>query len=92
MPDFPFIGLRRSMPRRHFLRGAGVMLGLPMLDAMQRDKSTSEEIPRRMFAVCNNLGLLDMIQAPRSTGDVVVPFAVILSTLACVNSPPRTLS
>jgi len=68
MPDFPFIALRRSMPRRHFLRGAGVMLGLPMLDAMQRDKSTSEEIPRRMFAVCNNLGLLDSRFFPKQTG------------------------
>ena len=65
MPAFPFIALRRSMPRRHFLRGAGVILGLPMLDAMQPlaaqsgNKSTSEEIPRRMFAICNNLGLLE---------------------------------
>ena len=33
-----------------------------------------------------------MIQCPRSTGEVVVPLAVTLSTLACVISPPRTLS
>ncbi len=26
---------------------------------------------------------------PRGTGDVVVPFAVTFSTLACVSSPPR---
>jgi len=30
--------------------------------------------------------------APRSTGDVVVPLAVTLSTAACVISPPRGLS
>ena len=33
-----------------------------------------------------------MIQWPRSTGEVVVPLAVTFSTLACVISPPRTLS
>ena len=33
-----------------------------------------------------------MIHLPRSTGDVVVPFAVIFSTLACVKKPPRGLS
>jgi hypothetical protein len=68
MSDFPFIALRRSMQRRHFLRGAGVMLWLPMLDAMQRDKSTGEEIPRRMFAVCNNLGLLESKFFPKQAG------------------------
>ena len=29
---------------------------------------------------------------PRTTGEVVVPFAVTLSTLAWVNRPPRGLS
>jgi hypothetical protein len=33
-----------------------------------------------------------VIQCPRNTGDVVVPFAVTFNTLACVNNPPRTLS
>ena len=33
-----------------------------------------------------------MIHAPRRTGDVVVPFAVTLSTAACVRNPPRGLS
>lgn len=33
-----------------------------------------------------------MIQTPRTTGEVVVPLAVTLSTLACVRKPPRTLS
>ena len=32
------------------------------------------------------------IQLPRSTGEVVVPLAVTLSTLACVMKPPRGLS
>ena len=33
-----------------------------------------------------------MIHAPRRTGEVVVPLAVTLSTLACVSRPPRGLS
>src|SRR5213595_3840155 len=33
-----------------------------------------------------------MIQAPRTTGEVVVPLAVTLRTLACVKMPPRGLS
>ena len=31
-------------------------------------------------------------QAPRVTGDVLVPLAVTFSTLAIVNTPPRWLS
>jgi hypothetical protein len=74
MPAFPFIALRRSMPRRHFLRGAGVILGLPMLDVMQPlaaqsgNNSTNDQIPRRMFAICNNLGLLDSKFFPQQSG------------------------
>jgi len=74
MPDFPFFALRRSLPRRHFLRGAGVMLGLPLLDAMQPlfaqhgNKSKNGGIPRRMLAICNNLGLLESKFFPKQTG------------------------
>jgi len=32
-----------------------------------------------------------MTQAPRVTGEVVVPFAVTFRTAACVSRPPRTL-
>jgi hypothetical protein len=49
------------MSRRRFLRGAGVALALPMLDAMvpafAREVSGAQP-PRRMLAICNNLGLL----------------------------------
>src|SRR5260370_23317027 len=74
MPVLRFMALPRSIPRRHFLRGAGITLGLPMLDAMQPlpvqsgNKSTSEEIPRRMFAICNNLGLLESKFFPKQAG------------------------
>ncbi len=61
----PFYCRRRAIPRRQFLRGAGVMLALPLLDAMtpafSRGASADEgggEVPRRMLAICNNLGLL----------------------------------
>lgn len=55
------ISTQRAISRRHFLRGTGVMLGLPLLDAMMpafaRAASTGEA-PRRFLGMCNNLGLL----------------------------------
>lgn len=63
-----FIGLMRAMPRRQFLRGAGVALGLPLLDAMRPAFAAEPEVPRRMLAVCNNLGLLDTLFFPKSAG------------------------
>jgi hypothetical protein len=57
----PYISTRRAFPRRQFLRGAGVALSLPFLEAMRpafaREVSAGDT-PRRMLAVCNNLGLL----------------------------------
>ena len=35
--------------------------------------------------------ILSKTQAPRTTGEVVVPLAVTFNTLACVNTPPRWL-
>ena len=51
----------RPLSRRHFLRGAGVLLGLPLLDAMipafaQADPASLT--PRRFLGICNNLGVL----------------------------------
>jgi hypothetical protein len=52
---------QRAVSRRQFLRASGVALGLPFLDAMlpalARAAAATPE-PRRMLAVCNNLGLL----------------------------------
>jgi hypothetical protein len=60
-PHTPFVSTQTALSRRQFLRGAGVALSLPFLDAMlpafARDTSASQP-PRRMLAVCNNLGLL----------------------------------
>src|SRR5438132_110439 len=71
----PYIAARTPIPRRHFLRGAGVALGLPLLDSMMPALgraadagSAGEGKPRRMFAVCNNLGLLERHYAPQGSG------------------------
>jgi uncharacterized protein DUF1552 len=75
----PFISTRRALSRRHFLRGVGVALSLPFLDSMfvpfarSADASSSSPLspnapPRRMFAICNNLGLLPGSFFPKGTG------------------------
>ena len=45
----------KHFPRRQFLRSAGVALALPALDAFAQK---SDGPPRRMLAICNNLGFL----------------------------------
>jgi hypothetical protein len=50
-----------ALSRRHFLRGAGVLLGLPLLEAMQpafAQADAAPAAPRRFFGICNNLGLV----------------------------------
>ncbi len=51
----------QALSRRHFLRGAGVVLGLPLLDAMIPALSHADHqslVARRFFGICNNLGVL----------------------------------
>jgi hypothetical protein len=50
----------KNLHRRHFLRGAGVALALPLLEAMTPALARAEinPVPRRFFGICNNLGLL----------------------------------
>lgn len=51
----------RHLSRRQLLRTAGVALGLPLLDAMTPAvvrAASAPSTPRRMLAVCNNLGVL----------------------------------
>ncbi len=60
------IAVRNPVSRRQFLHGVGVMMALPMLDMMLPGIARAAESPatgpdgkpRRMFAICNNLGLL----------------------------------
>lgn len=67
LPAAPFVCTRRPLSRRQFLRGAGVALALPLLDSMlpvfARGRESNSLLdpaakPRRLLAVCNNLGLL----------------------------------
>lgn len=73
----PFIATRRAMSRRRFLQGAGVALSLPLLDAMHppfaRAADASSPLlpgakPRRMFGICNNLGLRPDLFFPVDSG------------------------
>lgn len=53
------IQTRQALSRRHFLAGAGVAMGLPLLDAMSAPlRAASTAAPRRFFGICNNLGLV----------------------------------
>jgi hypothetical protein len=56
----PLMVTRAALSRRSFLRGAGVAFTLPMLEAMTPTlaRLTQNATPRRVFAICNNLGLL----------------------------------
>jgi hypothetical protein len=78
----PFIATRRAITRRHFLRGAGVALSLPFLDAMlppfARAAAASSPLvpgakPRRMFGICNNLGLRPDLFFPKDSGPNYTP-------------------
>lgn len=68
----PHISTQNALSRRGFLRGAGVALGLPLLDAMMPAfaRAGSQVVPRRFLAICNNLGVLPgkFFPAPDSTG------------------------
>jgi hypothetical protein len=65
-----FFANNRPLSRRTFLRGAGVALSLPMLDAMipalARGKATP--IPRRMIAIQTTMGILPQYFFPEGTG------------------------
>src|SRR5438477_9358887 len=51
--------MKKVLDRRQFLKGAGVALAIPMLDAMRPAFAReSGAPPRRILGVCNNLGLL----------------------------------
>jgi BMFP domain-containing protein YqiC len=55
-----------ALSRRSFLKGMGVVMALPLLDSMTPAFALAGELPekgmaakpRRMLAICNNLGLL----------------------------------
>jgi BMFP domain-containing protein YqiC len=76
-PRAPFIVTRQAMSRRRFLQGAGIALSLPLLDAMlppfARAATSSSPLvpgakPRRLFGICNNLGLRPDLFFPKDAG------------------------
>jgi BMFP domain-containing protein YqiC len=74
----PFISTTQAISRRKFLRGTGILLALPMLEAMTPafaavPKKAAADMtpggkPRRMFGICNNLGLLPDQFFPKQAG------------------------
>jgi hypothetical protein len=73
----PFVCTRRALSRRHFLRGAGIALSLPLLESMlpvfagpsaAEVTRAPDGAPRRVFAICNNLGLVPDQFFPTATG------------------------
>lgn len=58
----------RPLPRRFFLRGAGVSLALPMLDCMAPLFAQSAAPPHRMLIIANNLGVLPKFFFPQAAG------------------------
>jgi hypothetical protein len=60
-----------ALSRRRFLRGSGIALALPLLDAMRpalaRGAATAA-MPRRMLAIQTNLGILPQFFWPEGTG------------------------
>jgi hypothetical protein len=77
-----FIHTRMPMSRRRFLRSAGIALSLPFLDSMLAPFARATEsasplaptvVPRRMFAICNNLGVLPADFFPGGSGRDYTP-------------------
>ena len=77
MLSAPFVTTRQPLSRRRFLRGTGIALSLPFLESMLSGVARAAKAegplapgakPRRMLAVCNNLGLLGDQFFPTGTG------------------------
>jgi len=78
----PFVSKRKALSRRTFLKGAGIAMALPLLDSMARpfarvaravDALPGAATPRRMFGICNNLGLLHKEFFPTDAGRDYTP-------------------
>ncbi|MEN9574234.1 MAG: hypothetical protein RL514_2089 [Verrucomicrobiota bacterium] len=57
-----------SLSRRLFLRASGTALALPFLDAMRPAFGATAEPPRRLLAICTNLGVLERHFYPAEAG------------------------
>ena len=68
-----FIATRPTLSRRQFLRSTGIVLSLPLLDSVlptfsRAASAAAAKKPRRLLAICNNLGLLPDQFFPTQTG------------------------
>jgi hypothetical protein len=79
MKQVPFVSTKPALSRRSFLRGGGIALTLPFLEAMRptfagalaaklEAATTPGGKPRRFFGICNNLGVLPHNFFPKSNG------------------------
>ncbi len=71
----PFASRRRPISRRRFLRGSAVAMALPFLESMKTlfARVAAGLGPRRMFCVCNNLGVLPQPFFPKDAGRDYTP-------------------
>src|SRR4051794_9388895 len=71
----PFASRRRPISRRRFLRGSTVAMALPFLESMAAPftRASAAAIPRRMFCICNNLGVLPRPFFPSDVGRDYTP-------------------
>lgn len=65
----PFSIAHGPLSRRTFLRGTGVAMALPLLDAMNPVRGAEKApVPRRMIAIETNMGILPQFFFPEKTG------------------------
>ena len=71
----PFASRRRPISRRRFLRGSAVAMALPFLESMNAPfaRAAAGPGPRRMFCICNNLGVLPRPFFPGDAGRDYTP-------------------
>jgi hypothetical protein len=82
----------RPLSRRTFLRGAGVALALPYLDAMRPAFAQERrDVPRRMVCIETNMGILPQFFFPEAAGADYAP-TPYLQRLAAVKNQVTVFS
>jgi len=69
--ETPFVSKRSALDRRTFLRGAGICLALPMLEAMNpfAGRANAEaKSPRRFVGMMTNMGIMPDLFFPKTEG------------------------
>lgn len=67
MNNFNFI-TGKSLSRRHFLKAAGISLGLPYISAMDAAVKKNSSVPYRMIGIETNLGIYPQSFFPKESG------------------------